>query len=223
MRLQVAVFLAFVAVVSAQKGIDCSEDSECEEHQSCSFGYCKCSHGFVKIGESCYRDGLKHGEECKDDIQCSSDHRLGCKVQRDGPMACQCIKHYEYDENLKECVNARNLTEILILMQEQWKSYDRLDSEAKKVFVGLVSAGLLSIVLGVIFAGGCIIYGCCIPRWKMVQFQDEDFQTIPLCRMVHEDTVPPTCGEPPTPVSQPPTLDETSDLKNTSSPADELV
>ncbi|XP_071441139.1 uncharacterized protein [Hetaerina americana] len=224
MRVLVSVLLVFLVVVTGQKGNECSQDEDCEEHQSCGFGYCKCSLGFVKIKNSCHQDGLQHGEKCEDDVQCSSDHRLGCKEFKNGYKICQCNKHYDYDEDLEECVNARNMTELLHLMQEQWKSYDKLESEAKKVFVGLVTAGLLSIILGIMFAGGCIVYGCCIPRWKMARIPEEDFQTMPLCQVTREDAVPATSGEPITPAgTQPSPWDDPTDPGNISSHIDDIV
>ncbi|KAG8229902.1 hypothetical protein J437_LFUL009766 [Ladona fulva] len=75
---------------------------------------------------------------------------------------------------------------------------------------------MMAVVLGIVFAGGCIIYGCFIPRWKMKQLYEPDYQNMPLCPVSREPvTLLPQ--EPPTPIGQTvdfhPTANAASDLQ----------
>ncbi|KAG8229903.1 hypothetical protein J437_LFUL009767 [Ladona fulva] len=48
---RIVLFLSFVVLAGSQKGLECSDDSGCDKHQTCSFGYCRCSVGFLKCKE----------------------------------------------------------------------------------------------------------------------------------------------------------------------------
>ncbi|PNF15415.1 hypothetical protein B7P43_G01019 [Cryptotermes secundus] len=102
-----------------------------------------------------------YGETCFSDVECMDRHMLCQSTERDSNVTrCYCDRFYSWHEELKECVQADNISLGLPTLEQQDIVKQKSQSE-HKMFIKISIVGLIAVISISVFLLSCIAYGCC--------------------------------------------------------------
>lgn len=71
------------------------------------------------------------------------------------------FSYHEWNAELEQCLQAANISDMVKELQEETTWAQDIQRESRKVFFGLVVAGLSVVCIGLVFTALCLVYGCC--------------------------------------------------------------
>lgn len=103
-----------------------------------------------------------HGETCFFDDECV-DHHMSCEanVNDSSVKHCYCNRYHIWDEELKQCLQIENTTNVLTPHHEEQDNTKLHSLSEHKMFIKISIVGLIAVISICTFLVSCTAYGCC--------------------------------------------------------------
>ncbi|XP_069682463.1 uncharacterized protein [Periplaneta americana] len=124
----------------------------------------------------------RYGEKCLFDEQCV-DHRMLCQPdETDRVKRCLCNRFHNWDEELKACIQADNITAVLGAQNAEQDTVELNSRSEHEMFIKISVVGLIAVITICIFIVSCIAYGCCAcTRVTDNEEEETDIACPPTC------------------------------------------
>lgn len=103
-----------------------------------------------------------YGETCSADVECVDRHMLCQSTETESNVTrCYCDRFYSWHEELKECMQADNISLGFPTLNEQQDVTKKNSRSEHKMFIKISIVGLIAVISISVFLLSCIAYGCC--------------------------------------------------------------